>query len=73
MLATVVDWTALGNVVLLSFAGTLLLTGLFTTGVLSIEVEGARASTARRAVGLLCFALCAALVAFGIYVMFSSK
>jgi hypothetical protein len=73
MIATVVDWAALANVALYSFAGALLLTGLFTTGVLFVEVDGHRATTSRRAAGALCFGLCLALVAFGIYVMFSTK
>jgi hypothetical protein len=73
MIATIVDWAALGSVVLYSFAGTLLLTGLFTTGVIFIDIEGQRAPAARRAAGALCFALCLALVAFGIYVMFTTK
>ena len=73
MIATIIDWAALGKVVLYSFAGTLLLTGLFTTGVLFVEVEGRRASASRRATGALCFGVCVALVAFGIYVMFTSK
>ena len=73
MLATIVDWAALGKVVVYSFAGALLLTGLFTTGVLFVEVQGRTASGSRRAAGGLCFALCLALVAFGIYVMFTSK
>jgi formate/nitrite transporter FocA (FNT family) len=72
MIATMFDWAALGKVVLYSFAG-VLLTGLFTTGVLFIEVDGRRAPASRRAVGALCFGLCLALVAFGIYVMFTSK
>jgi hypothetical protein len=59
--------------VLYSFAGALLLTGHFITGVLFIEVDGHRAPAARRAAGGLCFGLCLALVAFGIYVMFTSK
>lgn len=73
MLATIVDWAALGKVVLYSFAAALLLTGLFTTGVLFVEVDGQRATASRRAAGAVCFGLCLALVAFGIYVMFSSK
>ncbi|MEA2183027.1 MAG: hypothetical protein QOK16_688 [Solirubrobacteraceae bacterium] len=73
MLATIVDWAALGTVILYSFAGALLLTGFFTTGVLFIEGDGGRASPARRAAGALCLALCLALVAFGIYVMFTTK
>jgi hypothetical protein len=73
MLATVVDWAALGQVVLYSFAAALLLTGLFTTGVLFVEADGRPVPVARRAVGVVCFGLCLALVAFGIWVMFSSK
>jgi hypothetical protein len=73
MLAAIVDWAALGKVVVYSFAGALLLTGIFTTGVLFVEVEGQHASAARRAAGGLCFGLCLALVAFGIYVMFTTK
>jgi hypothetical protein len=74
MLATIVDWTALGKVVLYSFAGALVLTVLFTTGVLFVEAQdGRRSSTASRAVGVTAFALCAGLVAFGLYVMFTTK
>jgi hypothetical protein len=73
MIAAIVDWAALGKVVLYSFAGALLLTGFFTTGVLFVEVDGQRAAVARRAAGALCFGLCLALAAFGIYVMFSTK
>ena len=74
MLATIVDWAALGKVVVYAFAGALLLTVLFTTGVLFVEADnGHRASTASRAVGVAAFALCAGLVAFGLYVMFTTK
>jgi hypothetical protein len=73
MLATIVDWGALGQVVIYSFAAALVLTFLFTTGVLSLEVEGRRASTAYRAAGAVSFALCVALVALGLYVMFTTK
>jgi hypothetical protein len=71
--AAIVDWEALGKVVAYSLAATLLLTGLFTTGVLFVEVEGRSAPVARRALGAVCFAACLGLVAFGISVMFSSK
>jgi len=37
MLATIVDWAALGKVVVYSFAAALVLTIVFTTGVLSLE------------------------------------
>ena len=49
MLAAIVDWAALGKVVVYSFVAALLLTGLFTTGVLFVEVEGEHASAPRRA------------------------
>jgi hypothetical protein len=74
MLATIVDWSALGKVVVYAFAGALALTGLFTTGVLFVEAQdGRRASTASRAIGVTAFALCAGLLAFGLYVMFTTK
>jgi hypothetical protein len=71
--ASIVDWAALGKVVVYSFAGALLLTGLFTTGVLFVEVDGEQASASRKVGGALCFGLCLVLVAFGIYVMFTTK
>ena len=74
MLATIVDWAALGKVIVYAFAGALVLTVLFTTGVLSVEAEdGRRPSAAGRAVGVAAFTLCLALVAFGLYVMFTTK
>ena len=73
MLATIVDWTALGSVVLCSFAAALVLTFLFTSAVLLVEGEAGKSAGARRLAGLVSFALCVAIVAFGLYVMFSSK
>jgi hypothetical protein len=73
MLAAIVDWAALGQVIVFSFAGALLLTYLFTTGVLFVEVEGERAPLARRVAGAVTFGLCAGIVALGLYVMFASK
>jgi hypothetical protein len=55
------------------FGGALLLTWLFTTGVLFVEVEGHRASVSRRAAGALCFGLCLLLIAFGVHVMITTK
>jgi hypothetical protein len=71
--AAIVDWGALGKVVVYSFAAALLLTGLFTTGVLFVEVEGRSAPVVRRALGAVCFAACLALVAYGLSIMFTSK
>ena len=73
MLATIVDWAALGNVVLYSFAGALLLTGLYTTGLLLVDADGQGVPVARRAVAALCFALCLGLVGLGVFVMVTSK
>jgi len=38
-----------------------------------VEVEGELVPPARRAAGMLCFGLCLALVAYGIYVLFTTK
>jgi hypothetical protein len=74
MFATIVEWAALGKVVLYSFVGALVLTFLFTTGVLLVEADrGRRASTASRAAGVAAFAGCLALLALGVYVMLTSK
>jgi hypothetical protein len=57
-----------------SFAVALVLTAVFTTGVLHVEGDERRpASAASRALGYAAFALCGALVLFGLYVMFTSK
>jgi hypothetical protein len=72
MLAAVVDWAALGKVVVYSFAATLVLTLLFTTGVLR-SGDGERGGVTARAIGAAAFAGCAGLVLFGLYVMFASK
>jgi hypothetical protein len=60
MLAAIVDWAALGKVVVYSFAAALVLTLAFTTGVLLVEArDGRHASAASRAVGYAAFAACA--------------
>jgi hypothetical protein len=75
MLATVVDWKALGEVVVYAFAGAVALSVLFTSGVLLVEPEGEGqgVAPARRALGGLLLLVCLGLVAFGLYIMFSSK
>ncbi len=72
MLATIVDWAALGKVIWASFLGALLLTGLFTAGVLLVEADGSGASVApaRRALGIVALGLCLLLVAYGLSVLF---
>jgi hypothetical protein len=74
MLATIVDWAALGKVVVYSFAAALVLTVLFTTGVLLVESnDGGRASASARLLGAGAFGVCLALVVFGVYVMLTTK
>jgi hypothetical protein len=74
MLAAIVDWAALGKVIVYSFAATLVLTLLFTTGVLRIGGgEGERGGVAARAIGVAAFAGCVGLVLIGLYVMFAFK
>lgn len=71
LIATIVDWTALGKVVYYSFIGALLLTMLFTAGVLLTEGDGTRpAPAASRALGGLALLACLALLVFGISVLF---
>jgi hypothetical protein len=74
MLATIIDFAALGKVVLYSLAAALLLTTVFTTGVLRIEGDDGRpASRLNRAIGIAAFGLCIAFVVLGLYVMFTTK
>jgi hypothetical protein len=72
MSATIVDWAALGKVIVYSFAAALVLTLLFTTGVRSFSHSG-RGSLASRSLGAAGFGACACLVVVGLYVMFTSK
>ena len=57
--------------VLYSFAGTILLTALFTTGVLA--VGDGRHRSGSGVIRVLAFGACLGLLAFGLYVMFASK
>ncbi|WP_205698749.1 hypothetical protein [Conexibacter sp. SYSU D00693] len=74
-LASVVDWSALGQVALYALAGSLVLTWLFTTGVLAAQPgrDGAAPTAVRRAVSVVALGLCAAIVVLGVVVMLSSK
>jgi hypothetical protein len=57
-------------VIVYSFAAALLLTLLFTTGVLRF---GERGGVAARSIGVAAFGACVCLVVVGLYVMFASK
>ncbi|MFF5847288.1 hypothetical protein ACIP4T_20325 [Streptomyces massasporeus] len=69
------DWTALGEVATVSVGVTVAVVVVFALGVLGLaRLEGARARQGgTSALGLgqatLCFLACAALVAYGIYLI----
>ncbi|WP_431948621.1 hypothetical protein [Actinacidiphila sp. bgisy167] len=76
-----IDWAALGSVFGVSLAVTVGLVGLFTLGILGLSKQGGAGSgeagapaagggtALARAGAYLSFALCAAAVAYGIYLI----
>ncbi|MGW7072923.1 hypothetical protein ACWGII_32175 [Streptomyces sp. NPDC054855] len=74
-----IDWAALGSVFGVSLAVTVALVGLFTLGIVGLSKHEAATSGASSAAGggaaaartgaYMCFALCAAAVAYGIYLI----
>ncbi|WP_406495443.1 hypothetical protein OHB06_33595 [Streptomyces sp. NBC_01604] len=70
-----IDWTALGQVTAVSIGVTVAVVVVFALGILGLaRFEGARESNGgTSAVGLaqagLCFLACAAVVAYGIYLI----
>ncbi|MEW1724420.1 hypothetical protein [Streptomyces sp. NPDC093109] len=75
-----IDWAALGSVFGVSLVTTVALVGLFTLGIVGLAkrdaggeageaATGGGAAVARSAGAYLCFALCAAAVAYGIYLI----
>jgi hypothetical protein len=69
-----IDWAALGAVFLVALVAVAVLTTLFAFGVrqLSERVtvkESGGAGTAPAAIATTCFVVCAAIVAYGIYLI----
>ena len=69
-----IDWVALGSVFGVSLVATVALVGLFTLGVVGLTKQ--EAATQAGGSGVLartgayaCFALCAAAVSYGIYLI----
>jgi hypothetical protein len=60
-----INWGALASVAGVSLAGTVGLVGLFTVGIVGLS----RQQQSARATGYAAFALCAAAVAYGIYLI----
>ena len=67
-----IDWTALGQVVIYSSVAAVTVTLLFTAGTLLTAGEG-RAPAVRYALAGTAFAASLALVVLGLYVMFTTK
>ncbi|MER6998388.1 hypothetical protein [Streptomyces sp. NPDC000410] len=69
-----IDWAALGSVFGVSIVVTVALVGLFTLGIVGLakqeaaSAQGGSAALARTG-AYACFALCAAAVAYGIYLI----
>jgi hypothetical protein len=63
-----IDWAALGSVFGVSLAVTVALVGLFSFGIVGLGQEGGAVGPAR-ILGYLCYALCAAAVAYGIWLI----
>jgi hypothetical protein len=71
-----IDWSALGSVFGVSLAVTVALVGLFTLGVVGLSKREATSTRGGSAVtatagAYACFALCAAAVAYGIFLIVS--
>ncbi|MFD3512392.1 hypothetical protein [Streptomyces sp. NPDC058657] len=69
-----IDWAALGSVFGVSLVATVSLVGLFTLGIVGLSKQQSAAAsggsaTAARTGAYACFALCAAAVAYGIYLI----
>jgi hypothetical protein len=74
-----IDWAALGTVFGVSLVATVTLVGLFTLGVVVLArkpapeggagIAGTASALAARVGASICFALCAASVAYGIHLI----
>lgn len=69
-----IDWAALGQVFGISLLATVVLVGIFTLGILgssAVAKEAGGSTVLARSGAYVCFALCAAAVAYGIYIISS--
>ena len=71
-----IDWAALGSVFGVSLVATVALVGLFTLGIVGLSKQESAAATQGGGSAVLartgayaCFALCAAAVTYGIYLI----
>lgn len=66
-----IDWAALGNVFGVSLLASIALVGVFTVGIMvsAPRKDGGNASALARTGAYTCYAVCAAAVVFGIYLI----
>ncbi|WP_447036619.1 hypothetical protein [Streptomyces sp. DSM 118878] len=70
-----IDWAALGSVFGVSLVITVALVGLFTLGIIGLSKQetasasGGGSATLARTGAYACFALCAAAVSYGIFLI----
>ncbi|MBB1242116.1 hypothetical protein GL263_00765 [Streptomyces durbertensis] len=67
-----IDWIALGEVFGVSLVATIALVGVFTLGILGSGSSAGRSgggAVLARSASVACYAVCAAAVAFGIYLI----
>ncbi|QUI31083.1 hypothetical protein H9W91_09630 [Streptomyces alfalfae] len=70
-----IDWAALGSVFGVSLVVTVVLVGLFTLGIIGLSKQetasasGGGSAALARTGAYVCFALCAAAVAYGIFLI----
>lgn len=69
-----IDWAAFASVLGVSLLATVALVGAFTLGIVGLARQAAAArdggsAPAARAGAYVCFALCAAAVAYGVYLI----
>lgn len=69
-----IDWSALGIVFVIALGSVVVLTGLFSFGVIGLSQretarEAGASGTGPLAGAVICFALCVAIVAYGVYLI----
>ncbi|OXM68996.1 MULTISPECIES: hypothetical protein [Amycolatopsis] len=72
-----IDWAALGSVFVTALAAVAVVTGLFAVGVRAVAAradarESGASGTAGAVTAGVCFAACAAVVLYGIYLIVSA-
>ncbi|HVW43726.1 MAG TPA: hypothetical protein VHC18_20495 [Amycolatopsis sp.] len=69
-----IDWVALGSVFLIALVAVVVVTGLFAVGVRGLALrttarESGAGGTGGLTAAVVCFAVCAAIVAYGVYLI----